>query len=226
LELGPQELKTELDRVELGVSAIVGSIQLLSPNRSEREAGVALDLSRLDLCRQLGAEGLIEVPIFGANPYPDMRPVLDNWTLERDLLVAQCKRIGVKAEAVGIPLLLEPLNRYETHFLNRIDQAADIIQRTGNRGVRIMPDFFHMNIEESSIPDALRAGGDRIGYIHLADSQRRQPGTGHTDFLAGFRALKQIGYDGFLVMECGFDGELESAIRSAAEGIRQWWAQA
>lgn len=234
VELGPEvfghgspgDIDAILKSNGLGVSAIVGSISLITPDRVKREAGVALDIERLGICSELGASGLIEVPIFGTNPYPDMSPVVDRWGLERDLLVAQCKRIAPEAEKRGVNLLLEPLNRYETHFLNRVDQGLDIVHRTGSSAVKIMPDFFHMNIEEASFAEALRSGGSHIGYVHLADSSRKQPGTGHTDFLPGFRALREIGYDGYLVLECGFEGELEEALRTAVGLVRTWWNEA
>lgn len=226
LGLGLPNVQGVLHHLGLSVSAIVGSIQLLSTNRAEREAGVATDLQRLEACQEIGASGMIEVPIFGANPYPDMSPIVDRWEVERDLLVAQCKHITPKAEEVGVNLLLEPLNRYETHFLNRVDQAVDIIERVGSSALKVMPDFFHMNIEEASIPDAFLLGGDRVGYVHLADSNRKQPGVGHTDFRSGFTALKEIGYDGYLVMECGFDGDLEESLRTSVEFVRAEWAAA
>jgi sugar phosphate isomerase/epimerase len=233
VELGPEavaygtaELKAILHDAGLAVSAIVGSLQLLNPERSRRDAGVALDLERLEICRELGASGLIEVPIFGANPYPDLSPVADRWELERELLVAQGKRLAPQAEKLGVNLLLEPLNRYETHFLNRVEQAVDIVQRIGSPAVKIMPDLFHMNIEEADIPAALHRGGACVGYVHLADSTRLQPGSGHTDFPSAFRALKAIGYDGHLVMECGFDGDLETSVRRAVGLLREEWAAA
>lgn len=226
LDYGVADTKAILKDVGLSVSAVVGSIQLLSVDRGQREAGVATDLERLEMCQELGASGMIEVPIFGANPYPDMSPVVDRWELERDLLVAQCKRIAPKAEKLGVNLLLEPLNRYETHFLNRVEQALDLVHRIESQAVKIMPDFFHMNIEEACIAEAFRCGGSSIGYVHLADSTRKQPGTGHTDFRSGFSALKEIGYDGHLVLECGFDGELEASLRRTVELIREWWAEA
>ena len=226
LGFGVEDTEAILEEAGLAVSAIVGSIQLLSTDRAQRDAGVATDLERLEMCRALKASGLIEVPIFGGNPYPDMSPVVDRWELERDLLVQQCKQIAPKAQQLGVNLLLEPLNRYETHFLNRVEQAVDIIQRVGSPAVKVMPDFFHMNIEEASIPDAFRCGGKHVGYVHLADSTRKQPGTAHTDFRSGFTALKEIGYDGNLVLECSFDGDFETGLRQAVEFVRKEWAAA
>ena len=133
---------------------------------------------------------------------------------------------GATAAECGLDLLLEPLNRYETHFLNRVDQAFDIVHRAGSPAVKIMPDFFHMNIEETSFAEALHSGGEHIGYVHVADSSRKQPGTGHTDFRSGFRALREIGYDGHLVLECGFEGDLEEALPGAIDLVREWWAEA
>jgi sugar phosphate isomerase/epimerase len=80
-----------------------------------------------------------------------------------------------------------------------------------------------MQIEERVIADALRKEGQYIGYIHLADSNRLQPGAGHTDFRAGFDALKSVGYDGWLTIESGMSGEPEECLRKAGEFIRVLW---
>ena len=92
--------------------------------------------------------------------------------------------------------------------------------------IGVMADFFHMNIEEADIPASIRAAAPRLVYVHVADSNRLQPGRGHLDFRPGFRALKEIGYDGPLAIECRVDGPYDDAIREAAELIRKEWAAA
>jgi sugar phosphate isomerase/epimerase len=89
-----------------------------------------------------------------------------------------------------------------------------------------MADFFHMGIEEADIAASIRATGQHIVYVHVADSNRLQPGRGHLDFRPGFRALKEIGYDGPLAIECRVDGPYDDAIREAAALIRREWAAA
>jgi sugar phosphate isomerase/epimerase len=89
-----------------------------------------------------------------------------------------------------------------------------------------MADFFHMGIEEADIAASIRAAGNHIRYVHVADSNRLQPGRGHLDFKPGFRALKDIGYDGYLAIECRVDGPYDEAIREAVRLIRREWEAA
>jgi sugar phosphate isomerase/epimerase len=108
------------------------------------------------------------------------------------------------------------LNRYEQHLLRRQADGVEIIERAGNPpGVALISDFFHMHIEETDTPAALRAAGRHVQHIHLADNTRLEPGTGDIDFVAGFRALRDIGFDGFMAFECGISGA-DAAARETA----------
>ncbi len=89
-----------------------------------------------------------------------------------------------------------------------------------------MAGFFHMNIEEADIPASIQQAGARIVYVHVADSNRLQPGRGHLDFQPDFRALKEIGYDGCLGIECRVAGPYGDAIREAVGLIRELWERA
>jgi len=134
------------------------------------------------------------------------------------------KELVGKIEQTGVPIILEPLNRYETHFLRRVEQALEICKEVGSSStIRILADFFHMSIEEADIADSLKKGGKYIGYIHLADSNRLEPGAGHTNFAPGFAALKTIGYDGWLTIESGASTETEDALRRANKFIKSLW---
>lgn len=106
-------------------------------------------------------------------------------------------RIGEHAKQYGVPLLYEPVNRYETNLINVIGEAASFI--TGN--VRLLADLFHMNMEEANIAEALRAGGDKIGHIHFVDSNRKPAGMGHMNYAPIADALRAIDYRGYLSAE-------------------------
>ena len=84
-----------------------------------------------------------------------------------------------------------------------------------------MPDFFHMNIEEADIAESLRAAGKHIAHVHLADSNRRLPGLGHTDFASGFAALRDTGFDGTLAIECRVTGDPEEVLPHALQFLRR-----
>jgi 5-keto-L-gluconate epimerase len=106
------------------------------------------------------------------------------------------------AEPVGVSLVLEPINRYETHLINTIQDVFDFLNHFGLPPLGVMPDVFHMNIEEASIESALSLAGNRIAHVHFADSNRRVPGKGHLNWLAVFSALSQVNYQGFCSLEC------------------------
>jgi sugar phosphate isomerase/epimerase len=145
--------------------------------------------------------------------------------LERDLFIAQLRELAPAANEAGVAIFLEPLNRYEAYIVNRLGQGTAIAGEVGPE-VAIMADFFHMGIEEADIAASIRAAGRHVVYVHVADSNRLQPGRGHLDFKPGFRALKEIGYGGFLAIECRVDGPYDEAIRDAAMLIRREWASA
>ena len=135
---------------------------------------------------------------------------------DREVLVEGLAELGAHAAAAGVAVLFEPLNRYEDHMVNTLDQGADLIAAAGSRGVKLLADTYHMNIEEDDMAAALRACGPHLGHVHLADSQRAHPGTGHTDFAPIVAVLEEIGFDGHLAMECGIRGDVPAALAHVA----------
>jgi D-psicose/D-tagatose/L-ribulose 3-epimerase len=103
--------------------------------------------------------------------------------------------------AEGPRIVLEALNRYETYLVNSLDRADELRQAIGSDRVALMADLFHMNIEEDDVVDSVRAHAAQIAHVHLADSNRREPGRGHTDFAGVLAALDETGYVGALTME-------------------------
>ncbi|MFN4227047.1 MAG: sugar phosphate isomerase/epimerase family protein [Candidatus Ratteibacteria bacterium] len=157
----------------------------------------------LEIGKELGVVGLILVPIFGGPKVPNLTPYKNAYELEKELLFSQLPEIVEKAEQTKCCLLLEPLNRYETHFLNRLEQAVEYCEKINSPYLKIMADFFHMNIEEANIYESIKKASKWIAHIHLADSNRILPGMGHTDFESGFKALKEINFKNYMILECG-----------------------
>jgi len=108
---------------------------------------------------------------------------------------------GDHAAARGQVFLYEPLNRYETNLFNRVTDAAAWLRTLITPHIRVLADLFHMNIEETNVPAALREAGALIGHVHFADSNRRAIGFGHTDPAPVLAALREIGYAGYLSAE-------------------------
>ena len=140
---------------------------------------------------------------------------------DRKVLLDSLSVLDAAAERTGTWIYLEPLNRYEDHMINTLAVAADIIAAGSFRRVKIAADFYHMNIEEAHIEESLTAFAPYIGHVHLADSHRYQPGTGHLDFQPGFRALRATGYNGIFTVECRVSGDDPTAgYRASAVRIR------
>jgi sugar phosphate isomerase/epimerase len=195
---------------------------LLDPNRSERDRAVNDIRKLLKVAANIGAVGLIVVPIFGGARINDLSPYKSAIQLEKELLIMQMKELGDYAAEVGAYVLLEPLNRYETHLLKRLRDAVEICKAVDKPYVRIMADFFHMNIEEPIIAESIREAGEYVKHVHLADSTRLLPGHGHTDFKSGFEALKEIGFENYMALECGIPGDPFVELPKTVQYMKQW----
>ncbi len=120
----------------------------------------------------------------------------------------------------GVPLLIEPLNRYETNLLNTVPETAEWISTLPTDNLRILADLFHMNIEEADMADAIKAVGAHIGHVHFADSNRRAVGMGHSPIAEAVTALKQIGYSGYLSAEIFPKPDSATAAKQTIESYR------
>jgi sugar phosphate isomerase/epimerase len=132
--------------------------------------------------------------------------------------------LAERAAGHGVPLLYEPLNRYETNLFNRQGDAAEFLLGLRSRNVKLLCDLFHMNIEERCIADALRAAGPLVGHMHFVDSNRQAIGWGHTDMAPIMATLREIGYAGYLSAEILPLPDSVSAARQAMESFRRWTA--
>lgn len=139
---------------------------------------------------------------------------------DRETLLAGLRELGEHAAAEGVTLLLEPLNRYEDHMVNTLEQGAALCREVGLPSVRVIGDFFHMNIEEADPAESLRRAAPYIAHMQLGDSGRLEPGTGHVDFLAGIAALDEAGYDGWYAMECGLSGNPADVLPAVSTYLR------
>ena len=119
------------------------------------------------------------------------------------------------AEDKGITLALEPLNRFETSFINLTEQAIELMRMIGSPRVKLMMDTFHANIEEKSLGKAIEAAGRDMVHLHMNENDRGTPGTGHVPWAEIAAALKKVKFDGMLVIE-SFSTEVKEIARAAA----------
>lgn len=222
-ERGVPALKKALAGSSVQLCIYGGGGGLLAAEKETRDAAVAQIKQGLYQAAELGAIGSIVVPV-RVPEIPPPEPPKTLYDLQCEILIEELVEIAPVAEETGARVLLEPLNRYESRFLQRLDQAAEICRAVGSPGIQFMADFFHMNIEEIDMGQAIKDSADYLGYVHLADSNRYQPGAGHLDFRPGLAALKQIGYDGFMTLECRIMGEDKGrALVESARYIRDLW---
>ena len=230
VELGGHGLAGRLEEVtkvfenhSVRVSTICAGFEgcPLDVDKGERDRAQNDVVRLLEMAGHLGAVGLIFVPIFGGPRIPDLSPLKTARELELDLLVEWLDPVSEAAQRANTLLLVEPLNRYETHLLRRLADAGRVVRRAGGKGLAIMADLFHMSIEEDDIPKAIEAEGRRIRHVHLADSQRLQPGTGHTDFRGAFRALHRAGFGDYMALECGIRGRPSRALPECVNFLKK-----
>ena len=115
--------------------------------------------------------------------------------------VESVKTLGKVAEDLGVFLCLEVVNRFETLVLNTAEEAVQFSSEVNSPNVKILLDTFHMNIEEDNIPDAIRLAGDKLAYMHVGEGNRKVPGQGHLPWADIGKALRDIGFEGRIVME-------------------------
>jgi sugar phosphate isomerase/epimerase len=132
------------------------------------------------------------------------------------------EELAARAAPHGVPLLYEPLNRYETNLFNRTPDAAAWLRTLETDNVRILSDLFHMNLEEPNIADALREAGHLVGHVHFADSNRRAIGLGHLDVAPIVGALRDIEYAGYLSAEILPLPDPATAARQTIESFRRF----
>jgi sugar phosphate isomerase/epimerase len=147
----------------------------------------------LTAAAELGATGVVTPAAYGihSNALP---PFKAPRTTEHDqsVLLEGFGELGDYAKREGTKILVEPLNRYEDHMINRLDQAVALCDEIGLDSVAVMADLFHMSIEEENSAESLVASRRWLAHLHGADSNRCEPGAGQTDFAAISQALDRI----------------------------------
>lgn len=137
--------------------------------------------------------------------------------LEWKRAVAGVREMALYAEAKGVKLALEMLNRFETDMLNVVSQGLDFIKQTGMDNVGFHLDTFHMHLEEKDSGDAIRAAGKKLFHFHACENDRGVPGTGQVHWDVVARALKEVGYDGPVVIE-----SFTSQVKEIARAVCIW----
>jgi sugar phosphate isomerase/epimerase len=177
------------------VTLTLGERNLAAKEPAQRARSIQYVKSVVQMVSDLGGEIITIVPTTVGKVVPDSTPE-NEWTWVRDGL----QEVYALAVELGVRMAIEPLNRFETYFINRADQALAMADAVGPKcGVCL--DAFHLNIEEADLLEAIRVGGKRIYDFHVADNNRLAPGQGALDWHAIVQTLKGVGYEGALTAE-------------------------
>ena len=135
--------------------------------------------------------------------------------IEIGRLAERLRELGEYGAERGVELGIEPLNRFETSFMNTTAQTLELVERVNHPGVGLALDMFHLGIEEKSLGDAIRSARGRLKHVQVAENDRGTPGTGQLAWDEVAQALHEIGYDGRVVIET-FSDRVEAIARAAA----------
>jgi len=203
---------------------------LLSPHEKEREQCRDSFLKLFDICAELGV-ACVNVPpvLIEDNPdrITDPGPHASVEQAQDALLIEQLPALGDQAKKRGLMFLLEPVNRYESEYLNTVPHAAKLCETLNHDHIGLTCDFFHMQLEELSIPQSLSKAGRWIKHVHVAENTRVEPGPGSLNFTPGFQTLKEMGYSGYIELECRrLSGPAEKVLPKSVAYLRRLWKQA
>jgi D-psicose/D-tagatose/L-ribulose 3-epimerase len=173
-------------------------LDIASDDAKARAAGIVSLKKMLDALEVTGIS-LVGGIIYGCWPYDYSLPFDKKTSWGRS--VEGVREVAAYAEARGISLMMETVNRFEHYLINTAEEAVAFVRDIGMDNVKILLDAFHMNIEEDFLGDAIRAAGRYLGHFHIGECNRKVPGKGHMPWKEIGQALRDIDYNGMVVME-------------------------
>ncbi|MFM2096160.1 MAG: hypothetical protein RIS70_3284 [Planctomycetota bacterium] len=190
----------KLDSLGLGRTAVtVRGVEdnPISPDASVRAKGVENTKRVLDCCAAVGATTLVGPYHSALGAFSGKGPTVDEWHWG----IESMRQVAEHAGKVHVTLGVEALNRFETYLLNTHADSAKFVREVNHPNCRMMYDTFHANIEEKSINHAIHACADVLCHVHISENDRSTPGKGNVRWCENFDALRQINYQGWLMVE-------------------------
>jgi sugar phosphate isomerase/epimerase len=218
-ELGSLEQRTGVRVAEfVFMDASYGNA--MSPDDELRNRCRAMYRLAATVCGEIGAVTEIEYQYGPQDPMPLFDPYQQLSQDQADNFTAFYRQVLDLVAGTSARVLLEPINRYECRYLNRITDNIRIIDAVAHPNAGLLPDTFHMSIEEADMGQALIQAGHRIAHVHLGDSNRLLPGRGLLNWPAIFGALNAMGYDGYVNLECSTSGDPAVTLPATAAWLR------
>ncbi|MCC8426865.1 sugar phosphate isomerase/epimerase [Mucilaginibacter sp. UR6-11] len=200
--IDPKLVKKALDENGLTCGSICAA---MGPGRDLRGTPEEQNTAAQYICEVIDIMPVLGCPILVGPLYSSVgraEPVSEeDYQTQWDTVVNNLKKLTMYAEQTGVKLAIEPLNRYETDFINTAERALEMIAAVNSDALMLHLDSFHMNIEEKDLSKAIISAGDKLGHFHACGSDRGTPGGDHTDWSKISAALNQIGYDKQVVIE-------------------------
>jgi D-psicose/D-tagatose/L-ribulose 3-epimerase len=169
----------------------------ISPNADVRRKGIELTKATLDCCAAAGCTHLVGPYHSALGHFSGAGPTQDEWKWG----VESMRQVAEHAGNVGVTLGVECLNRFETYLLTSHGDSARFAREVGHPSCKVMYDTFHANIEEKSVKGAIKDCADVLCHVHISENDRSTPGAGAVRWDENFDALKEVGYDGWLMIE-------------------------
>ena len=215
-DIDPVFVKSQLERYGLICPAICaclgGGRDLRGTVTQQRNAHSYLK-QLIDQAVVLGCPTVVG-PVYSEVGRADAVPAAEyrkQWTT----VVKHLTSLAKYARKKGVTICLEPLNRFESDFINTCDQGLKLIKAVGQPALKLHLDTFHMNIEEKDLGDAIRRAGRHLGHLHTSASDRGTPGNDNVDWRGVAKALEDIRYQGAVVIE-SFTQDVKVIARAAA----------
>ncbi|HYO79862.1 MAG TPA: sugar phosphate isomerase/epimerase family protein [Bryobacteraceae bacterium] len=178
-------------------SALTGDASIVSDDAAIRDRALGFLRRGIEVAAEIGADTFVGPFCAPVGFLPGRRRNDD----ELKRAVEGLHSLGPVLEANGVTVAVEPLNRFETYFLNTAADALRLCEEVGHPRIGILFDTFHANIEEKSIAGAIAAAGPWIRHVHTCENDRGIPGSGHVEWAEVFLALGRLGYDRWAVIE-------------------------
>lgn len=213
-----EKYKLELAAVGTGAGKVIHGLTLTDPDANVREEAIEFIGSMIKLGAAFGAPAIIGSMQGNAISAVDRDQAM-NWLAEG------LTYLGKHAASLGVKLIYEPLNRYETNLINTLEDGVHFLKSRQIQHVGLLADLFHMNIEEADMSASILASGDFVTHVHYADSNRRPVGNGHSDFKGVAEALKNINYEGYISAEAFAWPNSEAAATQTMQSFNKYFKQ-